>query len=509
MVSIPLTSGAYSSQSLIANAQRCVNLYPEKNPEDTKPAMPVTHYPRPGLRFLSTPPVGGVSRCLYGATNGDLYAIIGQQVYYIDPDFVFHTLGSLLAGSTTPAYIADNGSQAIVVDGSPQGYIITFAKGGNPRTFAQIADPNFPGSTRADFIDSFLVLNVPGTNQWYSTQSDMITPFNPLYIGVKTAWPDNVLCVVTSERQVWVLGPKKAEIWFNAGAVPFPFQILQGNIIEQGCAAVYSPAKIGQNLYWLSQSPEGDRMVVKVDSQNIAQRVSTHAIEAEWRSYARIDDAVGATYQISGHSFYKLTFPTADKTWGYDEATNQWHEDNKIDANGVFHRAHNTFCAFAYGKNLALDWDHGALLQIDPAATSDDVGVSTNPVVWIRSFPHILNELKYVSYSAFSADVATGTSVGTGETTQFLSPWSSGFSTGFGPVTPVAAPQLCMRMSRDGGYTFGNGRIKTLVGSGNYRTMQRFRGNGIARDAVFELSSTAQMIGALNGAYIDPIPASS
>jgi hypothetical protein len=508
MVAIPLTSGAYSSQSLIANAQRCRNLYPEKNPENTKPAMPVTHYPRPGLRQLSLPREPGPARCLYGATNGDLYAVIAQAVYYIDPDFKFNHIGDCVAlqvGSTNPVYIADNGAQAILVDGSPLGYTITFPKGGNPRTFAQIADANFLGSTRADFIDSFLVLNVPGTNQWYSTMSDAITPFNALYIGVKTAWPDNILCVVTCERQVWVIGPKKAEIWFNAGAVPFPFQILSGNIIEQGCAAVYSPAKIGQNLYWLSQSPEGDRLVVKVDSQNIAQRVSTHAIEAEWRTYARIDDAIGSTYQISGHSFYKLHFPTADKTWGFDEATGQWHEDNWIDQNGVFHRARNTFCAFAYGKNVALDWATGALYQIDPNAT-DDNGV---PIVWERSFPHLLNELKYVNYTAFTADVATGTGIGTGEGVQLVSPWSSGFSKGFGPFSQVNAPQLSMRMSRDGGYTFGNRRVKELISSGHYRTMARFRGNGIARDAVFELSSTAAMIGALNGAYVDPMPASS
>jgi len=55
MTAIPLTSGAYQAQSQIANAQRCVNLYPEFNPEKTRPAMPVTHYPRPGLLILCSP----------------------------------------------------------------------------------------------------------------------------------------------------------------------------------------------------------------------------------------------------------------------------------------------------------------------------------------------------------------------------------------------------------------------------------------------------------------------
>lgn len=504
MTTIPLLTGSYSSQSLTASAQRCINLYTEKNPEGAN--LPTAHYPRPGLTSLRTPPAGGRGRCLYPATNGDLYAVIDQAVYYIDPDFVFHNIGNLLVDATTPVSMADNGSQVLIVDGTQYGYTITLPKHGIPRSFHTIQDANFTGSPRTDFIDSFLVFSVPGTNQWGSTQSDVITPFNALYVGIKTAWPDNILCVVTIERECWLFGPQKSEVWYNAGNVPFPFNLLPGNLIEQGCAATYSPAKMDTNVYWLSQSPEGDRMVMRGNSQNVAQRISTHAIEYEWRSYPRVDDAIGSTYQLSGHSFYALHFPTADKTWVYDEATEQWHEDNWIDTNGVLHRARNTFNAFCYGKNLALDWSTGELYHVDPNATDDN----GNPIVILRAFPHILNELKYVNYSAFSADVATGLSVDTGEAAQNLdSPFSAGFSSGFGPFIKVNLPQLSMRMSRDGGYNFGNNRVKTLVGSGNYRTMQRFRGNGLGRDAVFEISSTAQMISAINGAYVDVQPASA
>jgi hypothetical protein len=504
MAVIALTSGAYSAQSLIANAQRCVNLYPEKNPQETKPNIPVTHYPRPGLTQLGVPPVPGAGRCLYPANNGDLYAVIDQWVYYVDPNWNFNLLGTLVTDATTPVYMADNGSSAIIVDGSSNGYEITFPTTANPnRVFAEIADINFYGSPRADFIDSFLILSKPNTNEWYSTESDTIVPFNSLYVGVKTAWPDNILGVIAIEREVYVLGPKKSEVWYNAGAVPFPFQILPGNIIEQGCAAVYSMAKMDTNVYWLSQTPEGDRMVMRANAQNVAQRISTHAIEAEWRKYARIDDAIASVYQISGHSFYRLHFPTADKTWVYDEAMGDpnaaWHEDNWIDQNGVLHRARDTFNAFCYGKNLGLDWNNGALYQVDPQNATDN----NNAIVCIRAFPHLVNELKQISFSQFTADVATGTSVGSGEQVQYQSPWSAGFSSGFGPLSAVQVPQINMRMAKDGGYRFGNNRIKQLVSSGRYRTMQRWRALGIARDAVFEVSFTAAAVSALNGAYVE------
>jgi hypothetical protein len=501
MVMVPLTSGAYSSQSQIANAQRCRNLYVEKNPPETRPIMPFTHYPRPGLTLLSSPPGQNFGRCLYPANNGDVYAVVGQQVFYIDPNYNFNLIGQLFTPAMTPVYMADNGAEAIIVDGSIQGYSITFA---NNRQFQEIDDQNFLGAIRADFIDSFLVMNKPNSNEWYSTLSDQVA-FDSLFVGIKTAWPDNIISIVTCERAVWLFGPKKSEVWYNAGSVPFPFQIYPGNIIEQGCAAQYSPAKMDTNVYWLSESPEGDRMAMRGNSQFVAQRISTHAIEYEWRSYPTVADAIGDVYQISGHSFYRLHCPTADKTWVHDEATGQWWEDNSIDSNGNFHCARNRFSCFSYGVNLSLDWQTGQLYKIDPLNTTDN-GTS---IIWTRGFPHIMNELKYLSYSAFVVDCATGSSVNTSESSYITDPWSSGYSSGFGPLGVSSVPYLAMRMSRNGGVSFGNNRIKGLVSSGNYRTMQRFRQNGIARDAVFELSSTAANVSALNGAYVDLLPGTS
>lgn len=507
MVAIPLKSGAYSAEGYIANAQRCINLYPEINPENTHPDMPVTHYPRPGLKLRAQPPAPGAGRCLFSSSKGQLFAVIDQNVFYIDPDLVFTNIGALLTPARTPCSMADNGTNAVLVDSSPQGYNVLLATPAVPLT--QIGDPNFLGSTRADFLDYFIILNEPGTNRWYCTLSNQIA-FNALYVGQKTAWPDNILCVVAIEREVWVFGPKKSEPWYNAGAVPFPFQISPGIIIEQGCAARYSPAKMDTNVYWLSESPEGSRMVMKGNNQNVAIRISTHALEAEFKKYPRVDDAIGSTYQINGHSFYKLHFPTADKTWGYDEATQQWHEDNWVDKNGVLHRARNTFTAFAYGKNFGLDWANGNLYEIDPDTKVDQDALNVNtPIPWIRSFPHVVAELKQVSHSAFVADVQTGNSVGTGENNQFVSPWSNGFSSGFGPLTQIASPVVNLRISRDGGKNFGNNRPKGRISSGNYRSMLRWRGNGIARDMVYELSSTAEMSDALNGAYLDVMMGSS
>jgi hypothetical protein len=246
-------------------------------------------------------------------------------------------------------------------------------------------------------------------------------------------------------------------------------------------------------------------MAMRGTSNNVATRISTHAIEKEWLTYPRVDDAIGSVYQIKGHEFYELHFPAADKTWVYDAATEQWWEDNWIDVNGVLRRARNTFTAYAYGKNLSLDWATGQLYEMDPDTVSDN----GNPIAWIRSFPHFTNELKYVTLAAVIADVETGTRPGTGDAGQFFSPWSAGFSSGFGPVSQVDRPTINLRLSRNGGASYGNNRPKGRLSSGQYRSMMRWRGDGMGRDWVIELSSTAEMAGVLNGAYIDPIGATA
>src|SRR5258708_13836067 len=114
MVAIQLTSGAYEAQGYIGNAQRCVNMYYEANPEDTKPAAPGTHYVRPGLTLLNPCPIQGPGRCLYRATNGTTFAVCGSNVFYIDPDWKFNNIGVLQTPAVTPVSISDNGNFALI-----------------------------------------------------------------------------------------------------------------------------------------------------------------------------------------------------------------------------------------------------------------------------------------------------------------------------------------------------------------------------------------------------------
>lgn len=165
---LPLTTGAYSAKSIIADAQRCVNLYVEENPPDAP--FPNTHYLTPGLNIVvpASATKSGVVRQTYRASNGDLYAAIGDTVYYISPSFVATSLGTIDSG-TNSVYMADNGLVILLCNGTPNLYAIDLTT----RSFGQVTSPNIYGADRVDYLDTFFILNVPGTNKWYISLSEV------------------------------------------------------------------------------------------------------------------------------------------------------------------------------------------------------------------------------------------------------------------------------------------------------------------------------------------------
>ena len=180
---VDLDAGAYVSRSIVANDQRCVNLFYEESPGGGSP-FPSTHYPAPGLILLATAPDAGW-RCLYRAkATGDLYGVCGQSVYYVSPTWGLQLLGTI---STTSGIVsmADNGFSILIVDGSASGYTVDLVT----RAFAALVDPNFYGATRVDICDTYFVLNRPKTNNWYISLTNQAV-FNNLDIASKTSSPD-------------------------------------------------------------------------------------------------------------------------------------------------------------------------------------------------------------------------------------------------------------------------------------------------------------------------------
>jgi hypothetical protein len=497
---LPLIGGSYSARSRIANCTRAVNVFPEVNPEEFSP-VPMTHYPRPGLRSLVAPATAGVGRGLYTASDGSGYACIDNTIYSVSTSWVLTALGTITAGRTNLVSFIDNGTTMLIVDGSTganAGWTVDLAT----QAFAQVNDPTgvFTGADRVDYSDTFLLWNFPGTAQFGSTLSNLVT-FDPQYIGAKASYPDPLQTLIVNRTEVILLGSLKGEVWQNVGGQTLPFQRLPGATFEHGTGAKYSVACSDISTFWLAQSLKGNAYVVRLKGYEV-KRISNYALEFALRKASQagnLSDAIGYCYEQDGHWNYVLTLPSADQTWVFDDSMGEnpnlaWHQRAWTDANGTLRRERPNCAAFMHGSNVALDWENGRLYEIDPRTFVDEVNGAESPteITCIRTFPHILGSIgpdgtpqlangKMIQFNQFFADIQCGD-------------------------VPLNAngtnPQVTLRYSDDRGKTFTDVLVD-MGAPGEYLTQPQEGQLGSARDRIFELTWSFPGETALNGAWVD------
>jgi hypothetical protein len=475
---VELPGGFYKAANLIADAQRCYNLYPEVNPKGAP--VRLTNYLTPGLVTLANPGVTIKCRGAYKATNGQLFEVVGSTVYYTDAGFVRHSLGSI-AALTTPVLMSDNGIVVVIVDGTASGYVVNLTT----HAFSTISDPAFYGSTGVSYTDTYFVFNRPGTTQWYLSPQfwDGVSPFDALDIADKVGGADNINTIICMKEDIWVLGEFTSQVYYNAGGVDFAFAPISGVFIEHGVQASYSVAQTDLSIFWLTKDDDGTAMVVMGKDYNVS-RVSTHAIETLLSKMTVTSDAIGMIYQQGGHTFYILTFPSEDKTITYDLASGLWHERGWNDDNGEEHRIRGNTCATAYGKTLMGDWENGKLYHLDPETYTD----AGDPIVRRRGFPHIVNGGNLLSYKQFVAYMAAGSA---------------------DAVLTDDEPTVSLRWSDNGGFSWGDPIQMPMGATGQYGRQIQARQLGMGRDRVFELFWSAPYATALQGAFVEADPAAS
>jgi hypothetical protein len=205
------------------------------------------------------------------------------------------------------------------------------------------------------------------------------------------------------------------------------------------------------------------------------QRISTHALETELRGYARIDDAQGFSYQMDGHSWYQLTFPSVGKTWVYDAATAQWHERAWRTPANQLTRVRDNCHVFHQRQHLVGDWENGNVYRLDLDAYTDD----GQPIPRIKALQHM------------TADGAR----------QFFDKLTLDMEAGISPTGTDA--QVYLRWSDDGGKTWSNMMTTSLGTTGRYKNKPNFNRLGMGRDRVFEVSTTANAKIVLQGAFLE------
>ena len=493
----PILGAAYTARSVNAADNRCVNLFAEIVPEAGK--EPAFLQRCPGLQFVrevGTGPIRGL-----WTFKGYAYVVSGTELYKLDSSYNITFLGTV--SGTGAVSMADNGTQLFIACNGPS-YIYNAVT----NAFAQITDPDFPGADVVGFLDSYFVFIEPDSQKVWVTQLLDGLSIDPLDFASVEGSPDNLTSMIVDHREVWLFGSNSVEVWVNAGLSDFPLQRVQGAFNEIGCLATHSVAKLDNGIFWLGADSRGNGIVYRAEGYN-GKRVSTHAVEWQIQSYGNITDAIAYTYQQDGHSFYVLTFPTADKTWVYDVSTGAWHERAGF-ADGQFTR-HRSNCQMNFNNEIFVgDYENGNLYTFDPTVYSDNGQIQK----WLRSWralPTGQNNLKRTAHHTLQLDCETGVGLA-GVFGVLLAESGDILTTESGEAIDLESstdagvdPRVMLRWSDDGGHTWSNEHWAPLGKVGEYSQRVFWRRLGMTlklRDRVYEVSGTDPVKIAIMGAEL-------
>jgi hypothetical protein len=466
----------YDSRSSNIGASRSVNFYPELNPADAKSVIALINTPGTALWAQVGPyPVRGMH--VFG---GLLYVVAGGQLYSVSASGTVSAALGTLATSAGLVSMEDNGlavsgvggNQLMIVDGA-NGYIYNESSG----LFSAISGGGWPsaGAGTLTYIDGYFV--VGDANSMSASASNLYdgTTWSALATSPISAAPDLIQTVMNVHQQLWVIKQYTSEVWYDAGiatSVGFPFGRVSGAVIDYGTPAPASVARGDNSFFFLANQRNNDGAefvgVVEVSGYT-PQIVTPPAIVYQMNQYATVSDAFAYCYSAEGHTFYVLTFPSANATWVYDASTQMWHERSTWTGSPyqVSRHVGNCYAGFN-GMHLIGDWQNGNIYQMSSSVYQDN----GSPLVSVRTAQHVWDkkEMNNIFVRRLVLDMETGV----GDEGSLL-------ETGINP-------QAGLSWSNDGGHTWSNQYMASMGAAGQYRTRVIWRRLGYSRDRIFRVA---------------------
>lgn len=451
LVDIPLFGLGLHGKSPDVTANKLINAYYEfqKEPDGTRVAI----YQTPGLSLFTSrgdTPWRGLHEF---PGNSRLYGVHRGTFYEIDNAGIATARGTI--GTTTGRVdIVDDGTRILVVDGT-DGYGYDTSVPATP--IAVIADADFPNtSSTAIFQGGRFLVDKTGTGQFYGSDLYSVTAWNGLNFATAESNPDNLIRVINYHGTVVLFGSFTTEFWANIGGAGFPYSRVVNQDLEYGLAARWSVGKFMGSYAFVAKNREGQVIVSMLEGYGI-KRISNFELESMINNYSTVADASGFGYMYGGHPMYQLNFPSAGKSWVYDGSTDYWSELRYGDSGR--HRAE--IGVEFLGRTVVSDYENGNLYFVDDSATTDNGEAIITKLVG----RHIKKNKKMLKLASLELGIEAG--VGT-----------------VGVPNPVAG----LRLSRDGGHTFGIQTFAPMGKTGEYTRRCIWRRLGRGRDIVPEVT---------------------
>jgi len=290
--------------------------------------------------------------------DGRAFAVAGSSFFELFADQSATFYGTV-AEDDNLATFASNGSAGHQLAITSGGVFYIFDLIANTLTAVTIG---IEPVTMVEFMDGYFLVNKTDSRTFAFSALEDGTSWDPLDVDERSEASDNIVAMIRSHREIWLLGSQTSEVWYDQGDALNPFAPIQGVFIEQGCVAAFTAQRIDNSIMWAGINTDGSGVIWKANGYT-PQRVSDHSVELGMQTYG-FAGARAWVYQDDGHLFYVLLLPYAPWAFCYDVSNGTWTKRASWDATHCVWIPPRAQChIYAFGKHLVGDRSNGAIYE--------------------------------------------------------------------------------------------------------------------------------------------------
>lgn len=448
-----VASGHYEPDGIGDGRKDAKNVYAEAN--DNDPNRPVRHVMRPGSLDRDTGNVlqntpRGIAQT-DGHASGNVLVADGTTVRTFNPSSnAWGTLTGSLTGTDRVQMAFSEVEGAILANGSL--YVST----GSAVAAATDADYATLLSNHSETVFTSITSLGQRLIATYGSRfcfSDTLDFNNTTTLSFYTAEssPDALVAAVALQGSLYLFGTETIERWIETGDNDAPFRPQTSSVMNRGCLARDTIAQLDNTLFFV-----GDDYAVYRLNGLVPQMISPAWVARKLRSETA-SNLVASVMELEGHSFYILN--GANGCYVYDASTGSWIvwetlEESTYEWAYIVEASGNHYAASRLGARFA---------QISRDYTSDykaAVGTFGTEIVaeWTAHLP-VMGGRKPIPSIRVDGTKGRGSA-------------SDEFEDGY----------IAMALSKDGGITRGNYRLRSIGSQGEYSKRAIWRQNGRARE---------------------------
>lgn len=445
MQNIPLPISTAGGVNTLANREEIINLFAEVQSPNAKKT--VTLLGTSGAEEYLTLPSKILGQGLF---KGELFVVTSTKLYVIRYDN-YYEIGDVDFDEDKEVYFASNGVHLVLTSGKSFYY-----KEGEG--VQEITHEFYRPSTFVTYQDGYFIFTRAESGEFFISKLYSVEFIGTDYATAESL-PDKLLRVVSLNRQLWLIGERSIEVWYNSGDVDFPFSRINGAVSKIGCLDANTIQIVNNSIIFVGNDENIYQTIgytpTVISNLKLAQEINQNTTPSS-----------STTYHEEGHNFYIINF--RNRSYGYDALTSLWHTRESNNKPWIVRNTLNY-------KTEIFGISDSKLLKVGIKYPTE----LNKKIERVMIFPPINKGVDPISISAFTLDMQVGESKINNEIFANLS------------------------ISKNGGVDYGFEHKKSVGKVGEFLKRVKWRQLGRGVNFVFKVSIIADIQIKIIGGFIE------